>query len=173
MSTDMGREDVVCVCVYIHIWIFCCLVAQSYLTLGNFTDCRLPGSSVCEISQARILEWGAISFSRGSSRPRDWTRVSCSGRRFFTTEPPGKPHNGISRGSTRKTVESWSKTMGKQVTAELLLWAIRAWSPKRLQEEKTSSNSICPNWKFKNDHQSNFTNHIQSIYIVHGIFPKR
>ena len=39
-------------------------------------DCSPPGSSVHGISQARILEWVAISFSRGSSRPRDWTCVS-------------------------------------------------------------------------------------------------
>ena len=45
--------------------------------------CSLPGSSVHGIFQARILEWVAISFSRGSSWPRDWTRVSCiAGRRF-------------------------------------------------------------------------------------------
>ena len=40
-------------------------------------DCSPPGFSVHEVSQARILEWVAISFSRGSSRPRDWTLVSC------------------------------------------------------------------------------------------------
>ena len=46
-------------------------------------DCSLPGSSVHGIFQARVLEWGAISFSRGSSRPRDRTQVSCIvGRRF-------------------------------------------------------------------------------------------
>ena len=46
-----------------------------------------PGSSVHGISQARILEWIAISFSRGSSWPRDQTHVSCIAGRFFTTEP--------------------------------------------------------------------------------------
>ena len=40
-------------------------------------DCTLPGSSVHGISQARTLEWVDISFSRGSSWPRDWTCVSC------------------------------------------------------------------------------------------------
>ena len=39
-------------------------------------DCSLPASSVHGIFQARVLEWIAISFSRGSSRPRDWTPVS-------------------------------------------------------------------------------------------------
>ena len=42
--------------------------------------CSPPGSSVHGISQARILEWIAISFSRGSSWPRDWTHISCIGR---------------------------------------------------------------------------------------------
>ena len=40
-------------------------------------DCSLPGSSVCGVLQARILEWTAISSSRRSSRPRDQTRISC------------------------------------------------------------------------------------------------
>ena len=48
--------------------------------------------SVHGISQARILEWVAISFSRGSSQPRDRTHVSCTAGRFFTTEPPGNVH---------------------------------------------------------------------------------
>ena len=50
-------------------------------------DCSLPGSSVHGILQTGILEWVAISFSRGSSRHRDRTQVSCG---FFTTAPPGK-----------------------------------------------------------------------------------
>ena len=59
-------------------WYYCCyLVAKSYLTLLWSMDCSLPGSSVHGISQARILEWVAISFSRGSSWPRDWTCISC------------------------------------------------------------------------------------------------
>ena len=59
-------------------------VTQLRLTLCDPADCSLPGSSVREILQARILEWVAISFSRGSSRPRDRTRVSCIGVRHFT-----------------------------------------------------------------------------------------
>ena len=41
--------------------------------------------------QARVLEWVAISYSRGSSWPRDGTCISCLAGGFFTTEPPGKP----------------------------------------------------------------------------------
>ena len=52
------------------------LVTQSCVTLCDPMDCSPPGSSVRGILQARILEWVAISFSRGSSPPRDWTWVS-------------------------------------------------------------------------------------------------
>ena len=57
--------------------------AQSCPTLCDPMDCSLPGSSLHGILQARVLEWVAISFSRGSSRPRDRTQVSrIPGRRF-------------------------------------------------------------------------------------------
>ena len=69
-------------------WFDCSVVFDSSWPL----DCSLPGSSVHGIVQARILEWVAISSCRGSSRPRDWTRVSCVSLvigRFFTSEPLG------------------------------------------------------------------------------------
>ena len=54
-------------------------------------DCSPLGFSAHGIFQARILKWVAISYSREASPRRDPTRVSCNSRRFFTTEPPGKP----------------------------------------------------------------------------------
>ena len=54
-------------------------------------DCSLPRFSVHGISQVRILQWVAISFSRGSSWPRDQTCISCIEGRFFIAQPPGKP----------------------------------------------------------------------------------
>ena len=58
-------------------------VDQFCPTLCDPVDCSPPGSSIHGILQARILEWVAISFSRGCSRPRDRTQVSCiAGRRF-------------------------------------------------------------------------------------------
>ena len=59
-------------------------VAQSCLTLCDPTDCSLSGSSVHGIFQARVLEWIAISFSRGSSQPRARTQVSHIVDRCFT-----------------------------------------------------------------------------------------
>ena len=60
------------------------LVTQLYPTLCDPIDCSTPGSSVHGILHARILEWVVISFSRGSSQPRDQTQVSCIAGRFFT-----------------------------------------------------------------------------------------
>ena len=61
-------------------------VTQSCLTLCGSMDCGLPGSSVHGILQTSILEWLAISYSRGTSRHKDWTHVSgisCIGRQIF------------------------------------------------------------------------------------------
>ena len=61
-------------------------VTQLCPTLCDPMDYSLPGSSVHGIFQARILECIVISFSRGSSQPRDWTRISgilCTGRLFL------------------------------------------------------------------------------------------
>ena len=57
---------------------------QACLTLCDPMDCSLPGSSVPGILQARILKWVAVLFSRGSSRSRDPSQVSCIAGRFFT-----------------------------------------------------------------------------------------
>ena len=64
-----------------HVRLFC-----------NPTRCSRPGSSVHGISQARILEQVAISFSRGSSQPRDQTHVSYLAGGLFTTEPTWQAH---------------------------------------------------------------------------------
>ena len=68
---------------------------QLYLTVYDPMDGSLPGSSVRGIPQARILEQVTIPFSRRSSWPRDWTRVSLSPLHWETGSlppaPPGKP----------------------------------------------------------------------------------
>ena len=63
-----------------------CLVAQLFLTLCNAMDCRLPGSSVHGDAPGKNTGVGsvAISFSRGSSQPRDRTQVSHTAGGFFT-----------------------------------------------------------------------------------------
>ena len=66
-------------------------VTQLCLTLGDTMDCSLPGSSVHGILQAKILEWVAISFSRGSSQPRDQTWVSRTIGRLCPLSHQGSP----------------------------------------------------------------------------------
>ena len=60
-----------------------CTSVLSCPTLCDPIDCILPGSSVHGILQARILEWVAVPFSRGSSQHRDQTWISCMGRHIL------------------------------------------------------------------------------------------
>ena len=66
------------------------LLAQLWLALCDPMDCSPPGSCLHGILQARILEWVAIPFSRGSSWPRDRTQVSCIAGGFFTVWATGE-----------------------------------------------------------------------------------
>ena len=62
---------------FFALYSFVCVSTQLCLILCDPLDCSPPGFSVHGVLQARILEWVAISFSRGSSRPRDQTPISC------------------------------------------------------------------------------------------------
>ena len=77
-------------------------VAQSCPTLCDPIDYTVHG-----ILQARILEWVAVPFSRGSSQPRDWTQVACIAGRFFTSWTTGKPKNPFSRRSSQ--TRNWTR----------------------------------------------------------------
>ena len=77
-TDDWLKKYAVYTCVYMCMYAYMCVHAQLCPTLCDPMDCSLPRSSVHGIFQAQILEWVAISFSRGSSRPpRDWTCFSC------------------------------------------------------------------------------------------------
>ena len=65
-------------------------ITQSCPTLCDPMDCSLPGSSIHGIFQARVLEWGAIAFSKGSSWLRDQTQVSCIAGRCSTLWASGE-----------------------------------------------------------------------------------
>ena len=79
----------ICYCIYVYVCV-CVSVVRMYLQahvyvlshfnrvqLCNPMDCSLPGFSVHGIFLTRILGWVAMSSSRGSSQPRDWTCISC------------------------------------------------------------------------------------------------
>ena len=84
-------------CFFKSLYWICCNIYMdvlSHVWLWDPMDCSPSGSSVCSISQARILEWAAIPCSRGISRSRDRTYVSCVtciSRWVLTTAPSGEP----------------------------------------------------------------------------------
>ena len=89
LITAVQRSDSIYKSMFMGV---CCMFSCHVVSASLWPmDCSLPGSSVHGILQARILEWVAISSSRGSSWPRDQTCVSCIASGFFTAEPPGKP----------------------------------------------------------------------------------
>ena len=75
-----------------------CLVAQSCLTLWDPMDYTVHG-----ILQARILEWVAFPFSKGSSRPRNWTRISCIGK----DSDAGRDWGQEEKGTTEDEMAGW------------------------------------------------------------------
>ena len=89
-------------------------VAQLCQTLCDPVDCSLPGSSVHGIFQAIVLEWIAISFSRGSSQTRDWTWVSHTVDRHFT----------VWKGSPKRMCYQQDTTQGnRSLIPRRSLWA--------------------------------------------------
>ena len=75
-------------------------------------DCSLTGSSVHGISQARILEWVDISFSRGSSQLRNQICISCVGRQVQTVSHQGSLHWGLQLQHT----DVWGHTVQSRVS---------------------------------------------------------
>ena len=97
-------------------------LAQSCPTLRDPMDCSLPGSSVHGILQARILEWVAISFSRISSQPRDWTWVSRIAGRHFTIWAIRKAHR-----ITKHQTQLMTKTIMIKVQRAIWTWDLGNW----------------------------------------------
>ena len=89
----------------VYIWslsssVSCSVVSDSLHPM----DCIPPDSSVHGILQSRIVEWVLIPFSRGYSPPRDWTQVSCTAGRFFTTWAAGRPSEALCSSSAMISV---------------------------------------------------------------------
>ena len=92
LSWGGGREGGMNWETGIDMYTFVCLVKSCQTLFCSLMRCSPLLFSVHEISQSRILEWVAISFSRGSSWPRDGTCISCISRQILTTETPVKPY---------------------------------------------------------------------------------
>ena len=114
-----------------------CLVVKLCPTLCSPMGCSLLCSSAHGISQARILGWVAISFSRASSQPRDQTQVSCLADRFFTTEPSGKlpnrviePPKGFYQGEYLIVFVFWEINSGI-INCRLFTWNGGVWETRK------------------------------------------
>ena len=102
-------------------------------------DYCLLGSSVHGISQARILEWVAISFSMGSSWPRDETCVFCIDGGFFSAEPLGTPNYS--------TYNSWLSNLGGGSKSFLKVYMITIF--RLFKNESSSISWRCLSYKWK------------------------
>ena len=98
-------------------------VSQLCPTLCYPMDCSLPGSSVHGIFQARVLEWVAISFSRGYSRPRDRTQVSRTVGRQFTIWATSERHGLIRLLASNQSVSDllFPKKISPKENSQLLV----------------------------------------------------
>ena len=107
-------------------------VSQSCPTLCYPMDCSLLGSSVHGVFQARVLEWGAISFSRRSSRPRDWTQVSHIVGRCFVVWATREVSN--TEGGVKKKKMGWKIHSERKIVLgkAFLQWMkYKIWSRKK------------------------------------------
>ena len=82
-------------------------VVQSCPTLCDPMDCRPPDSSANGILQARIMEWVAIPFSKGSSWPKDWTLDLCITGRLFTVVTPQETEPDLPASVQESPAEVW------------------------------------------------------------------
>ena len=122
------------------------------------TDCSMPRSSVHGILQARILECVAISFTRGSSRPRNQTPVSCIVGRFFTDWATSEAHGKVLHvffsmkaqpvatslisSSTTKMYDSYFQFLVENFVLNWVIWTLRFYS--------SSVGKILSNWAYTN-----------------------
>ena len=108
-------------------------VTQSCPTLCYPMDCSLPGSSVHEIFQPRVLEWVAISFSRGSSQPKDRTQASCIvGRRFtvWATREVRQPRQHI---KSRDTALLTKVCIVKAMVFPVVMYGCESWTIEKAE----------------------------------------
>ena len=115
-------------------------VTQSCPTICNRLDCSPPDSSVHGIFSARILEWVAIPFSRGSFWPRDWTWVSCIAGKFFTIWATRKIPEDLEQ-KLMEDHEHQVATLGCSLQAVGNLW--RFWSAKWPNKNVLFRRQVC------------------------------
>ena len=120
-------------------------------------DFSLLDNSVHGILQARILEWVAIPFFRGSSQLRDWTQVSCTAGKFFMTEPPGK-------------LNLWTQVLLLLLFLHFIVEVTKTKRPtiqKALEAELKNPSSLAPRLMFRSSMLPLWMSHL-GIFIHQG-----
>ena len=138
----------------------CCMVTKSCLTLSDPMDCSMPGSTVHGIFQARIMEWVALSFSRGSSQPRYQTCISCTGMWIL--------HHGA----------TWASEKGMATHSSIVAWRI-PWTEEPGGLPSTGSHRVGhdleakpPPLALQQTHHRMWTRHVVgSCSIIQGAQP--
>ena len=120
--------------------------AQLCLILCDPTDYSLPGSCVHWILQARILECVAISFSRGSSQPRDPTCISCTGRQVLSNNKPDLRLRTASQNDSRLTSGSTRPETRKSLCFLTLPWASARAADPHWRESEFTPYQMMPLW---------------------------
>ena len=111
-------------------------VAQSCPTLCDPMDCSLPGFSIHGIFQARVLEWGGISFFRGSSWPRDRTRVSHIVGRCFTLWATREATNLDSILKSRDITLPTKVHLVKAMVFPVVMYGCESWTIKKAEHRR-------------------------------------
>ena len=123
----------------------CSVISDSFATPWTVAPPPAPGSFVHGISQARILEWVAISFSRGSSQPRDRTWVSHIEDIFFTIRAtrealrllPSYRNQNCMVLAQKQTHKSWNRTESPEIILRIYVNSSMTKGARTYNREKT------------------------------------
>ena len=96
-------------------------LSRVWLFETQWTLCSLPGFSVHGNFQTRVLEWVAVSFSRGSSSLRGWTWVSCTADRCFTTWASREAPIKIAVNSNNLEIKLWENNISISQRAAIII----------------------------------------------------
>ena len=141
-------------------------------------DYSPPGFSVHGVLQERILEGVTISFSRGSSRPREWTRSPALEADALTSEPPGKPMINLDSVLKNRDITLLTKVcIAKAIVFPVIMYGCESWTIKKFECQRIDAFELCWRrpltvpWTARRLHQS-ILKEINLEYSLKGLMLK-
>ena len=125
-----------------------CWDTQSRPTLCNTMDCSPSGSSVHGISQARILEWVGISFSRGISQPMDRTAFPAGKADSLSLNHLGNPYKYCTYSISCLSKATYLVSQTRQLREPIFKYSLE---PKTLKSSNVVFTANWPNWRIKSN----------------------